>query len=96
MNIYLISQDINCGYDTYDSCVVIAESEDDARTVHPSEFVTHVTNGQFMGTYEKGGEYPIGESDWIAFSDTHKAKVELIGTTVETEKRCVLASFNAG
>lgn len=35
MNLYLIAQDENTGYDTYDSAVVCAESEDDARQIHP-------------------------------------------------------------
>lgn len=36
MNIYLLSQYEYRGYDTYDSCVVYAESEDKARQIHPS------------------------------------------------------------
>jgi len=36
MNLYLISQKVNNGYDTYDSAVVAAESEDAARSIHPS------------------------------------------------------------
>lgn len=36
MNIYLISQNENSGYDTYDAAVVAAESEDEARQIHPS------------------------------------------------------------
>lgn len=35
MNIYKISQPYN-GYDTYDSAIVIAETEDVARNIHPS------------------------------------------------------------
>jgi len=37
MNLYLISQDVNNGYDTYDSAVVSAVSEDAARSIHPGE-----------------------------------------------------------
>ena len=37
INLYLISQDENQGYDTYDSAVVAAESEDAARQIHPSD-----------------------------------------------------------
>lgn len=37
MNLYRISQNWNTGYDTYDSAVVAAESEDEARLIHPSE-----------------------------------------------------------
>ena len=35
MNIYLISQTVNDEYDTYDSAVVCAESEESAQTIHP-------------------------------------------------------------
>lgn len=36
MNIYLIEQTVNSGYETYDSAVVCAENEDCAKLVHPS------------------------------------------------------------
>ena len=36
MNLYLLSQNANNGYDTHDSCVVVAESEDVARLISPS------------------------------------------------------------
>lgn len=36
MKLWLISQDENSGYDTYDSAVVAADSEDEARCTHPS------------------------------------------------------------
>ena len=36
MNLYLVSQGVNSDYDTYDSFVVAAESENDARAIHPS------------------------------------------------------------
>lgn len=35
MNLYLLSQNEYTGYDTFDAVVVAAESEDDARTIHP-------------------------------------------------------------
>lgn len=35
MNIYLISQNHNNNWDTYDSAVVVAESEDIAKRMHP-------------------------------------------------------------
>jgi hypothetical protein len=37
MKLYLISQSVNGGYDTYDSAVVAADSEDAARATHPAE-----------------------------------------------------------
>lgn len=38
MNLYLIYQDENRGYDTYDSVVVAAESKDIARNIFPSDY----------------------------------------------------------
>lgn len=35
MKLYLLSQDVIRGYDTWDSCVVAAESEEDAKNTHP-------------------------------------------------------------
>ena len=35
MNLYLISQNVNNGYDTYNSAVVCAENEPDAASIHP-------------------------------------------------------------
>jgi len=37
MKIYLLSQRENFDYDTYDSCVVIAENEEKAIMTHPYE-----------------------------------------------------------
>ena len=37
MNLYLISQDENNWYDTYDSAVVCAEMEEQARMIHPKK-----------------------------------------------------------
>jgi hypothetical protein len=35
MNLYLISQSVNNDYDTFDSAIVAAESDEDARRMHP-------------------------------------------------------------
>lgn len=85
MNLYLISQDINDDYDTYDSAVVAAESEDDARTIHPDSGI--------CGEWDESDWW--SESGWLKYSDIDKITVELIGTT-DRERGVVLASFNAG
>lgn len=36
MNLYLITQKQITGYDTYDSSIVAAESEEEAKTIHAS------------------------------------------------------------
>lgn len=38
MNLYLIWQDENNDYDTYDSCVVCAESIEEACKIHPNGY----------------------------------------------------------
>lgn len=35
MKLFLLTQNDNRGYDTYDSAVVVAETEEDARKIHP-------------------------------------------------------------
>lgn len=38
MNLYLIQQTVNQNYDTYDSAVVVAESAEEARNMHPAGY----------------------------------------------------------
>ena len=97
MKIYLLSQDFLNDYDIYDSAIVIAENEDEARKIHPNRLVTHITNGQWMGTYPGGGEYKKESFDWVRCSDIDKISVKYIGeASKEQQKGLVLASFNAG
>lgn len=39
LNIYKLHQEQNTGYDTYDSCIVIAEDEVSAQNIHPSQYI---------------------------------------------------------
>lgn len=38
MKLYLISQNVNTGYDTYSDAVVCANSEQEARLIHPDGY----------------------------------------------------------
>ena len=101
MNIYKISQSINNGYDTYDSAVVIAENEDDARTIHPLKYVTHHKDGKWYGTHSVApyNEYETENNfrSWLPFDEIHKIDVEFIGVAKEDSKKGgILSSFNAG
>ncbi len=81
MNLYRISQNVNTGYDTYDSAVVVAANEDEARRMHPAE-------GPPTFDY-------WDSSTWV--SHPTDVKVELIGTAAPHLGRCVVvSSFNAG
>lgn len=102
MNLYIISQDINNDYDTYDSAVVCAEDEEDAREIHPSEYITHHRDGTWYMTrkvypYEHRATVIDEDGTWVAPTKLDKVKVQYIGEAASSVKRgVVLASFNAG
>ena len=67
MKIYKLSQDINNDYDTYDSCVVIAENKIEAAKISPdSLYTSNDTNRswaspeyitvEFIGMAKKGSK----------------------------------------
>lgn len=89
MNIYLISQTEEKGYDTYDSAVVIAADEDAARKTYPSA-LWHCD--------DEGSSWPTGwraGSEWCATPEA--VTVKLIGCALpDAEAGVVCASFNAG
>jgi hypothetical protein len=99
MKLYLLSQSKVSGWDTFDSMVVSAESEQDARNIHPSKFVTHHKDGKWMGTYRGGKnigcEYVNPTSDWVNFSDIESVSAEYLGETAKP-RGVICASFNAG
>jgi len=81
MEIYHLSQKINTGYDTFDSIVVCAESEMEARLIHP------ITK-DWCGKEESC--FPV----WV---DADLLTVKHIGKAKEgIEKGIICASFNAG
>ena len=88
MKLYKISQDACSGYDTYDSAVVSAESEADARTIHPCNYGKHSPTG-----YDWLKDENI--DDWVASRDLDKIKVEYLGET-EVKRGVIVSSFNAG
>lgn len=84
MYLYLIKQDVNNNYDTYDSAVVIARSEEEAKTIHPDGSRWDVT--RWAGWRS--------DSSWCNPEDV---TVQLIGTSSSGEVGdVVVASFNAG
>ena len=87
MNIYLISQTINCDYDAYDGAVVIAKSIADAKTIHPD------ANGLPMPMHAGGDLFKY--RTWV--SDAKDVTAEYVGRAKPDAVRgVVLASFNAG
>lgn len=81
MKLYLLTQSASTGYNTFDSILVAAKNEEDAKTIAP--------NGQrFPEEYSHVG-------DWAR--TTKQVDAELIGIARKgIERGVVIASFNAG
>lgn len=82
MKLYLISQDQNNDYDTYDSAVVAAPDEETAREINPSD-------GKPMGD-RWGDRY----CTWC--KEPKYVSVRYLGEAVDVEQGVVCASYNAG
>ena len=81
MKLWRISQDVNNGYDTYSDAVVAAETEEEARMIHPSG--KENWNG-------KAGEF----SCWC---NVTQVKVYMIGIAREgIKKGLICTSYHAG
>jgi hypothetical protein len=94
LKIYLLTQTNNRGYDTYDSCVVVASSPEDARLMHPCGDMAW--NGN-RWAYTDGSPPSLwgAAAGWAYHPDN--VTVEEIGVTLaDTAPRVVCASFNAG
>ena len=91
MNIYRLSQSKNTGYDTWDSCVVIAKDEEEARMTHPYyRYFTDDPNDEYNNWNGIDRSY----GGWC---DAKYVSVELIGTAADgMERQVVCSSFNAG
>lgn len=59
MNIYLLSQTENTGYNTYDSCVVIANNEEEAKLIHPAN------NSHYNNEYYYNYQYLVKYNRFI-------------------------------
>lgn len=81
LKLWLLSQTENDGYDTYDSAIVAAADEADARTIHPGGDDAWNRDYHYTGW----ARYPTG------------VNVQLIGTAEpDVVRGVILASFNVG
>lgn len=92
MNIYLLTQTENRGWDTFDSCVVMAPDEDSARKMHPRG--DRLWDGR--GWAVEDDRYYDDAAGWAFSPDA--VTVEFIGVTFTegVTSRVVCSSFNAG
>lgn len=84
MKIFRVSQSDNNGYDTFDSFVCYANSEDEARNMRPDII------GGYLDEWNDDNNY-----GWASSSDL--VEVEFIGENPDVkQKEMILSSFNAG
>lgn len=82
MNLYLIKRTDKINRDEYDSAVVAAETEEQARKIHPKK------------NYDPNIEGEWYKNQWV---DEDSVVVELIGMAKPyTKPGVICASFNAG
>ena len=106
MKLWLLSQDENSGYDTFDSIIVAAETEEDAKKISPYSSVWNDKEKKF-GYFRKIWDWTTGKSidtgkeefvvmdSWAIRIDS--VKVEYLGEAKEgTKMGVILTSFNAG
>ena len=80
MKLYLLEQNDNNDYDTYDSCLVCAENEADARTIDPDG-----------NTFEENNRW----SSWARSKEAITCQ-EIGEANGKQQRGVVIASFNAG
>jgi hypothetical protein len=95
VKLWLIYQDANSGYDTYDSAVVAAETEDEARRTHPGSERAYWDDARQKFYWRS----PIGASftndQWAPHIDN--VGVRPLGDALPgTQAGVICASFNAG
>lgn len=87
MKLYLISQDTNNGYDTYDNAVVAAEDEAAAKLTHPSGTASH------REWLDAG---PI-DCDYGTWTSKENVQCKYIGQAAPgIDAGVICSSFNAG
>ena len=92
MNLYKIEQpEENVDWDTYDSAVVAAESEDDARDIHPDD---GRSISKRHGLAAGGITFAPSPEGWTL--DTSCVTVTLLAENVALDAGVIVASFNAG
>ncbi len=104
MNLYFISQNQNTGYDTYDSAVVVAKNEEEAKLIYPSVWREQHWSEEKQAWLDEEDELDLklGREIYIyndySWTNPKDVKVELIGKAVPGLKAgdVICSSFNAG
>ena len=101
MKIYLISQSHNHDYETFDSAIVIAENEDQAKHIHPGglRWILDCWHDWYIKD-EHSKEKIWGAEIDHTWCDPKDVAVKLLGDLYDmsdyTSGDVILSSFNAG
>ena len=89
--LYKISQEVNNNYDTYDSAIVVADTPEEARHIHPHEHLNDLEDSEMW--WEKR----LIRS-WAYPEDVKVVEIGLFVSNPSSDKepRVICASFNAG
>ena len=93
MKLWLISQSVNNGYDTYDSAVVAAKTEEEARVTCPSSYSTKWSGTKWLTHLNDGRILELSSGAWC---DPKDVEVMFLSNGYKGEVGVILASFNAG
>ena len=103
MNIYKISQEVNSEYDTYDSAIVLAESEEVARLIHPDFQWSNLDlddNLTIKDKLIKAWNKKLSKycNTWVGLDVISAVKVEYLGVADDSIKQVLVlcASFTQG
>ncbi len=95
-HLYLVKAPIGAldRYDTYSEFLACADSEDDARKMHPDGALDENDIGYNWPRYEELYEYDHGS--WVSYKDIDKLNVKYLGDAVNIVKGVIMASYHAG
>ena len=102
MNIYRIAQD-NSNYESYDSAIVIAESEEIARLIHPSFEFSELDTDSKLTIEEKllklwNEDLSKYRDMWVGLDCLSNIDVDYVGKADDSIKDVLVlcSSFNSG
>lgn len=95
--LFRIAQKKVSGYDTFDSAVVVAVSEEEATRTHPSGYFWSARKECWQYQREDGDLVnDVGDGTWSSPEDVTATKLGPLGNTAFKAGSILCASFNAG
>ena len=95
-NLYLIIQDKNSDYDTFDSAVVCAKNKEEAKTIHPNtSYKWHDNSWYFQYADKTESRESSSTYDWCKPKYVNVIKIGVANKNIKSGE-VICSSFNAG